>query len=249
MLFFIFEKIFDLKLIIDIGNTNTKIALFDDKKITALETINHCTFKEVDNFVGNNKIEKSIISSVKKQNDEIDKIAYFFNSIILNTKLKVPILNLYKSKKTLGNDRLASIVGASYLYSKKNILVLDLGTCLTSDFITSKKEYIGGRISPGIDLRLKALNTFTDNLPLIKKEKTYQFIGNTTKSSIISGVQSGIIAEIKLIIDEFKNKYPDIIFILTGGDCFFFEKELKNTIFAEPNLVLIGLNEILDYNE
>ena len=249
MLFFIFEKIFDLKLIIDIGNTNTKIALFDDKKITALETINHCTFKEVDKFVGNNKIEKSIISSVKKHNDEIDKIAYFFNSIILNTKLKVPILNLYKSKKTLGNDRLASIVGASYLYSKKNILVLDLGTCLTSDFITSKKEYIGGRISPGIDLRLKALNTFTDNLPLIKKEKTYQFIGNTTKSSIISGVQSGIIAEIKLIIDEFENKYSDIIFIMTGGDCFFFEKELKNTIFAEPNLVLIGLNEILDYNE
>ena len=249
MLFFIFEKIFDLKLIIDIGNTNAKIALFDDKKITALEIINHCTFKEVDKFVGNNKIEKSIISSVKKHNDEVDKIAYFYNSIILNTKLKVPILNLYKSKKTLGNDRLASIVGASYLYSKKNILVLDLGTCLTSDFITSKKEYIGGRISPGIDLRLKALNTFTDNLPLIKKEKTYQFIGNTTKSSIISGVQSGIIAEIKLIIDEFKNKYSDIIFILTGGDCFFFEKELKNTIFAEPNLVLIGLNEILDYNE
>ena len=249
MLFFIFEKIFDLKLIIDIGNTNAKIALFDDKKITALEIINHCTFKAVDKFVGNNKIEKSIISSVKKHNDEIDKIAYFFNSIILNNKLKVPILNLYKSKKTLGNDRLASIVGASYLYSKKNILVLDLGTCLTSDFITSKKEYIGGRISPGIDLRLKALNTFTDNLPLIKKEKTYQFIGNTTKSSIISGVQSGIIAEIKLIIDEFKNKYSDIIFILTGGDCFFFEKELKNTIFAEPNLVLIGLNEILDYNE
>ena len=96
--------------------TNAKIALFDDKKITALEIINHCTFKEVDKpflFVaGNNKIEKSIISSVKKHNDEIDKIADFFNSIILNNKLKVPILNLYKSKKTLGNDRLASIVGA-----------------------------------------------------------------------------------------------------------------------------------------
>ena len=92
--------------------------MFDDKKITALETINHCTFKEVDKFVGNNKIEKSIISSVKKHNDEIDKIAYFYNSIILNTKLKVPILNLYKSKKTLGNDRLASIVGKFKLRRK-----------------------------------------------------------------------------------------------------------------------------------
>ena len=104
MLFFIFEKIFDFEANYRYGNTNAKIALFDDKKITALETINHCTFKEVDKFVGNNKIEKSIISSVKKHNDEVDKIAYFYNSIILNTKLKVPY-NLYKSK-TLENDRL-----------------------------------------------------------------------------------------------------------------------------------------------
>ena len=169
--------------------------------------------------------------------------------MILTDKKKVPLTNKYKTPNTLGKDRLAGVIGVTSLYPKKDILVFDAGTCLTMDFVNKKGEYIGGRISPGIEMRYKALHTFTDKLPLGQKEKTTPIIGDDTHSSIASGVQQGILAEVKSIISEYKLRNPDTIVVVTGGDCFFFEKELKNSIFANPNLVLIGLNEILDYNE
>ena len=172
-----------------------------------------------------------------------------YSAEVLSEKTPLPIINNYKTSLTLGKDRLAAVVGASVLYPGKDVLVFDAGTCLTIDFINSDKEYVGGRISPGIEMRYNALHTFTDKLPLIKSEKNTLVIGNDTKTSIISGVQQGILAEVKTIISEYKSKNTDTVFVFTGGDSFYFEKELKNSIFANPNLVLIGLNEILDYNE
>jgi type III pantothenate kinase len=149
----------------------------------------------------------------------------------------------------LGQDRIAAVVGAYSLYNKKDIIVIDAGTCLTIDFLSEKGEYIGGRISPGIEIRYKALHTFTDKLPLVTKENTIPIIGNDTVSSILSGVQQGILAELRLIISEYRLRKPEAIAVVTGGDAFFFEKELKSSIFANLNLVMIGLNEILDFNE
>ena len=238
-----------MKLIIDIGNTSTKLALFDDKKAVKFSEIDECKLREIQDFVGEVVITSSIISSVKEFNPEILSISTYFNASILSEKQKIPIINKYKTPNTLGNDRLAAVVGASFLFPKRDVLVFDAGTCLTIDFVNARKEYIGGRISPGIEMRYKALNTFTDKLPLVQQEKIITIIGDDTNSSIVSGVQQGILAEVKLIISDYKSQNPDTIAVVTGGDCFFFEKELKNSIFANPNLVLVGLNEILDYNE
>ena len=167
----------------------------------------------------------------------------------LSDKHLLPIKNNYKTNETLGKDRLAAVVGASFLYPERDIIVFDIGTCLTIDIINKKREYIGGRISPGILMRYKALHTFTDKLPLVKQEKSTFMIGNDTTTSISSGVQQGILAEIKLAVSEYRLHKNDAVAVVTGGDCFFFEKELKNSIFVNPNLVLIGLNTILDFNE
>jgi len=167
----------------------------------------------------------------------------------LNENTPLPITIDYKTPDTLGRDRIAAVVGASFLFPMQDVLVLDAGTCLTIDFINKRKEYKGGRISPGIGMRYKALNQFTSNLPLCEFSEIRMNIGDDTNSSIISGVQKGILAEVREIINVYKMENKDTIIAVTGGDCFFFEKELKSSIFANPFLVMEGLNEILDYNE
>ncbi|MDA8858186.1 type III pantothenate kinase [Flavobacteriales bacterium] len=250
MYFYIFDKnSHSLKLIIDIGNTTSKIALFDGKELIKNATFADLDLSKVKLFSQNHKITSSILSSVKGIYAEISDIVELYSAEVLSEKTPLPIINSYKTPLTLGKDRLAAVAGASVLYPEKDILVFDAGTCLTIDFINSDKEYIGGRISPGIEMRYNALHTFTDKLPLIKSKKNTLVIGNDTKTSIICGVQQGILAEVKAIISDYKSQNTDTVFVFTGGDSFYFEKELKNSIFANPNLVLIGLNEILDYNE
>ena len=238
-----------MKLIIDIGNTSTKLALFDGKEIVRSSNIDACELLKIERFISSDIISSSIISSVKEINSEILSISDYYKGFILSENIRVPIKNNYKTSDTLGKDRLAAVVGALFLYSEKDIIVFDAGTCLTMDFVNKKGEYIGGRISPGIEMRYKALHTFTDKLPLVHQENIASYIGNDTASSIVSGVQQGILSEVKLIISDYRSQNPDTIAVATGGDCFFFEKELKSSIFANPNLVMIGLNEILDFNE
>lgn len=238
-----------MKLIIDIGNTTSKIAVFDGKELVKNATFTGLDLSKVKLFSKNYKITSSILSSVKEINAEISDIVEVYSAEVLSEKTPLPIINSYKTPLTLGKDRLAAVVGASVLYPGKDVLVFDAGTCLTIDFINSNNEYIGGRISPGIEMRYNALHTFTDKLPLIKSEKSTLVIGYDTKTSIISGIQQGILGEVKTIVSEYKSQNTDTVFVFTGGDSFYFEKDLKNSIFANPNLVLIGLNEILDYNE
>lgn len=223
--------------------------MFDGKQLNKHKVVENLTLKAVKKFVLLNKVTSAILSSVKNINSEFSELTNEFNAIILSENTSLPIENNYTNPSSLGKDRLAAVVGASVLYPHKDVLVFDAGTCLTIDFINSNNVYVGGRISPGIEMRYNALHTFTDKLPLIKSEKNALVIGNDTKTSIISGVQQGILAEVKTIMLEYKSQNTDTIFVFTGGDSFFFEKELKNSIFANPNLVLIGLNEILDYNE
>ena len=224
------------------------MALFQEKKVFAIAKIHECSLKMIQDFVADHDVEAAIISSVKEISCEILSVANYYNAILLSEKTLVPIKNLYRNKETLGNDRLAAIVGAYFLYPKKKVIVFDAGTCLTIDFLNEKGEYIGGRISPGIDMRYKALHNFTEKLPLMQKQKTVPIIGNDTDSSIISGVQQGILAEIDSTISEYRLQNPYTIALITGGDCFFFEREIKSSIFAQPDLVMIGLREILDFN-
>ena len=237
-----------MKLVIDIGNTSTKLGLFEGKDMFSFSSVENCSLENIRNFIADNNVDFSIISSVRDIDFEIQSILDYYNSTLLSSDTPTPIKNKYKTLETLGKDRLSAVIGGHALYPNRDIIILDAGTCLTVDFINSEGEYIGGRISPGIEMRYKSLHAFTDQLPLLEKSKNSPFSGNDTNSSIVSGVQQGILSEIQSIISDYKLKNPNLITIITGGDCFYFEKELKNTIFAIPNLVLIGLNEILDYN-
>jgi type III pantothenate kinase len=168
--------------------------------------------------------------------------------LILNRDTQIPLKNAYKTPETLGKDRIAAAVAAWHEFPGKDLLVIDAGTAITMDMVTKPGEFLGGAIAPGIDLRFKALHTFTGRLPLIKRKNINYLTGTSTEESINSGVINGIAAEIDGIIDKYKILYPDLITIFGGGDSKFLHKRLKNSIFALPNPVVNGLHTILNYN-
>jgi type III pantothenate kinase len=242
-------------LVLDQGNTFLKCALFQQDKILASNRFHSLDRDELINYLQslenkfNLKISHSILSSVIPVNDEFKRVLE--NKTIftqLNPETPLPIINKYKTPLTLGNDRKAAIVAAIAMFPGKDLLVIDAGTCVTFDFINRQNEYLGGAISPGIILRFKALHTFTGNLPLINPEVETKLIGDSTQSSILSGVINGIRAEMDGIINQYKSLFPKVKVIFTGGDIKYFDKYLKNNIFAVENLVLVGLKDILLYN-
>jgi type III pantothenate kinase len=234
-----------MKLIIDIGNTLVKYAIFSSDEIVIIYKKNDVEISFMKDLIQKHNVNDVIISSVR---DKVDG-DFGIKTLFLNPLTPLPITINYETPETLGNDRIANVVAASILYPNKNILIIDAGTCITIDFIDQNKEYQGGRISPGIEMRYKSLHKYTSNLPKLTISNTAQQIGKDTNSSIVSGVEKGVVAEIETIIDDFKNENEDLFVIVTGGDTFFFENTLKNSIFADQNLVLKGLNEILKYNE
>ncbi len=240
-----------MRLTVDIGNTFTKLGVFDTKNdYTDLISFPNNN-SHIYDYVTSHSIKKAIIANVGDENIKlINQLKELkIPIVILNSKTPIPVKNLYSTPETLGVDRLAAIIGAYSLFKNENLLIIDAGTALTIDFINKKAEYLGGNISPGIEMRFKALNTFTKKLPLVSKNDDFNFIGNSTESAIISGVQQGIINEIDGYINNFNKEYKNLKIILTGGDSFFFEKNIKNIIFANSELVLIGLNYILQYND
>jgi type III pantothenate kinase len=243
-------------LIIDIGNTLTKAAVFKHRSIIETATVYSSYIEQIiDTIAGlKNKysIRSVILSSVRSEDHEITGFLkkYFPKFIYFNQHTPVPIKNLYGSPETLGKDRLAGVVAAHDLFPERDVLVFDAGTALTIDFIDSEGNYKGGNISPGLEMRFNALNRYTKKLPLLSQDaKTNDLIGETTIKAIVNGVQNGILYEIKTYIMRFKRAYPDLQIIFTGGDAIFFEKRIKSKIFADPILVLKGLNIILIYNE
>ncbi len=240
------------QLIVDIGNTRIKAVIFEKEKNT--EVVIFDTNQQFIEFVKIRKLQNlpTILSSVRTESSTNSLVRIFNNAILLNYKTKIPIINSYTSPQTLGNDRLANVVYANHLFPNENNLVIDIGTCMKLDFVNKENEYIGGSISLGFSMRYKALHNFTDNLPLLDNETTNQLIGIDTKSSMISGVYNGMLAELKHFIYEYEKNYSKVNVFLTGGDLSYFEnKELsqKNSIFVDPLLTLKGLKVILDYNE
>ena len=246
-----------MKLIIDYGNTLVKIALFHKSSVITIKSFKSMSVEQLKQILEEIEyknehtlsIKNAIVSSVINYPDAVKSyLKQQFNLLELKTHTPLPIKIRYKTPETLGNDRIALAVAGSQLYPEKDILVIDAGTCITYDFVNKNKEYFGGGISPGIHMRFKSLNTFTDNLPLVNPTDSIELIGNSTTESILSGVMNGIYSEIDGIIDRYKIDFPGVEIILTGGDIIYFDKKLKNNIFANSNLVLKGLNMILDYN-
>jgi len=240
-----------MNLIIDVGNTYAKLAVFDDGQIIEKNIIkNKHLVSNIKKLTKEHpRLENAILSSVGELKDSTIKfIQSHLDVLVLNSNSKLPFKNLYKSPKTLGVDRIALVCASIKHNPNNNVLIIDAGTCITYDFVTAKNEYLGGAISPGIRVRYQSLNNLTANLPLLETKQPINIIGNSTKNSIHSGVIFGILNEIDGVISEYKVKYDDLTVILTGGDANFLSKQLKSSIFANSNFLLEGLNFILDFN-
>jgi len=242
-----------MKLIIDIGNSYAKIAVFERAEIVEMKVLEEIAFSHVEEMLNSySKINSAILSDVRSSSSEISNLLsqrIFY--IELDHLTRVPFTNLYQNPETLGKDRIACAAAAVKMYPGQNVLIIDAGTCITYDIVNSQSEYLGGAISPGINMRYKALHDFTGKLPLVKttEDKIPELIGNTTNNSIYAGVQKAVLLEVDAMIDEYQSRFQSLKIILSGGDYFYFDKNLKSNIFATPNIVLKGLWEILDFNE
>lgn len=236
-------------LVIDQGNTLTKVALYEKDELTFVKHFTSFNSVDANSLEFNHKnISAGIISSVAAEPEKITDFFKTINWLILDHNTPIPVINKYSTPETLGKDRIAAVIAAASLLPGKDVLVIDAGTAITYDLITKNKEYIGGSISPGLTIRLKALHTFTGRLPLLKVMDFNDLTGTDTYGSILSGVMNGASFEINGFINEYERLYPGMEIILTGGDAIYFDKKLKSHIFASPNLVLNGLKLILQYN-
>ncbi|MGV6831257.1 MAG: type III pantothenate kinase [bacterium] len=240
-----------MNLIIDIGNTSAKVAVYRKSKLLKKAVVSHNDWlTRAQSYLNKHKrINNAIVSTVggsfKKDIHSLKKDVHL---VVLSSKTKVPFQNRYTTPTTLGVDRIALAAAACGKYSNKNVLVIDAGTCITYDLVTNQNEYLGGGISPGIRLRYTSLNNLTANLPLLTKKNPSKIIGNSTNTAIHSGVIYGVSFEIDGVIEHYMDDYEDLTVILTGGDAKFLSKRLKNSIFANSNFLLEGLNNILEFN-
>ncbi|MGB2231388.1 MAG: type III pantothenate kinase [Flavobacteriaceae bacterium] len=240
-----------MNLVLDVGNSYLKMAVFDNNKLHQREllkaSINLASFLKTIKSMPD--IINVIVSSVSELN--VDIYSYLndnYKLIELNNQLKFPFENCYHTPNTLGVDRLALAAAASFYYPNKNVLIIDAGTCITYDLINASNQYLGGGISPGIAMRYKSLNYFTSRLPLLDSKNDSELIGTDTNKSIESGVINGVISEIDGIISQYMTEFDDLTVVLTGGDSEFLSMQLKNSIFANSNFLLEGLNYLLQFN-
>lgn len=241
-----------MNLIIDIGNTKIKAAVFEQDTLKSKEIINYDNWqKSIESILKKNAtIQNIVVSSVSK----IGKDSFLFlNSnykvFFVSREMNFPFTNQYETPTTLGIDRMVLASGAVLRFPNTNRLVIDAGTCVTYDYIDENDNYLGGAISPGIRLRYEALNNYTAKLPLLTKEEPQKTIGNSTHQSIHSGVINGLTFEIEGFINNYSENQKNFIIILTGGDADFLAKRLKNTIFANSNFLLESLNQTFQYNQ
>lgn len=240
-----------MNLVIDQGNTICKLAFFEigDEPVE-VQFIPELSIAFLMEQMDLWKPQACILSSVKELRTDVTDFlcTQVDRFILLSQKTPLPIANAYKTPQTLGLDRIAAAVGAWSIQPGRPLLVIDMGTAITYDFVKADGTYLGGNIAPGLQMRLKALNTFTDKLPLVDAELPFEPMGTDTQTAIRAGVMQGIVYEVEGYFRDFQQKHDNLFAFLTGGDLIYFDGKLKNSIFASKNLVLIGLNRILHYN-
>lgn len=237
-----------MHLAVDIGNTKTKFALFNGQELYQYSE-DKTTLAD---WLKKGLVSRAIICKTGAENETEEVLLQGeVVPLYLTTALKLPITFTYTTPQTLGADRLATAVAASTIFKGNNVLTIGAGTCIIYDFVNDIGVYEGGAISPGVNMRFKALNNYTAKLPLLQASgiELPQLTGNSTANSILSGVLNGVLNEVKGIINEYESRYANLKIIITGGDAPFFVSNLKNDIFARQNLVLEGLNIILQHNE
>lgn len=233
----------------DFGNTRLKCAVFNNDEVKHVLTLEDDSTETIQKLISEYKPHKSILSSVINHNAEIEEVLYRntkFHKLSYQSKLSftTPV----GKPETIGADRLALVSAAVHFYKKKHNLIIGLGSCITYNFVNGFHEFLGGSISPGLEMRFKAMNHFTAKLPLIKADSNFPLIGYDTRTNLLSGVILGICKEIDGIINEYALRYSNFNAHLTGGDMGFFVPHLKNKIFASPYLIYKGLYAISEAN-
>ncbi|MBV6647270.1 MAG: type III pantothenate kinase [Cyclobacteriaceae bacterium] len=237
------------RIVIDAGNTRIKVARFSDQEL--IETIVFSDWKAAEEFLQAQQVPM-IISSVAKNYVDLPESVLDRKPLLLSSNTLLPITLSYDTPETLGNDRIAAAVGATVLFPNQACLIIDLGTCNNYDLIDADGAFNGGAISPGFEMRMKSMHHFTERLPDISSDwKNIPLIpmGKTTSTCLLSGAFQGLVYEIDGYIGQFDQEFANLNVILTGGHAPYFESYIKAHIFASPEIVLIGLNRILDYNE
>lgn len=241
-----------LNLTIDQGNSSTKVAIFDGADIIARSSYEPAiSVADIDVLFAKHPITSAIYSSVRKDGEQViehlQKITPVWFEVLTHCTA-LPIKVVYSTPETLGYDRVAAAIGAWEQCPNRNLLVIDAGTAITLDMITAQGEYLGGNISPGVRMRFNALNHFTNKLPLLDIDGDIPMVGYDTQTAIRSGVVRGVVAEIEGYISEFLIKYGDLTVFITGGDSTFLVKQIKSCIFEDENLLMKGLNRIIQHN-
>jgi type III pantothenate kinase len=237
-----------MNLALDFGNTRIKAALFEGSRL-----VEQAAFMTAEELPGHPLIARgknAIICSVTHGHEKVmEHLKKTMTLRLFMPGTPVPVKNLYQSALTLGSDRLAAAVGACNLYPNSDVLCIDAGTCIKYNFVNRDNEYLGGAIAPGITMRLKAMNHYTDRLPLADAEPGYsRLIGRNTMESLLSGAVTAAACEADGMIGRYLEDYPDLIVVVTGGDAPYLCSQLKNSFFAQQNLLLQGLNAILQFN-
>lgn len=239
-----------MNLIVDIGNTRAKYAVFED---------NVCRqggvgFPAIRQFLAslNEKDELNVILSTTgpiswQEREFLRTKSMFFCE--LSSEIPLPIRLGYETPKTLGCDRIAGCVGGVFLYPGRDLLIIDSGTAITFDFVTASGVFLGGNISPGINIRFKALHEYTSSLPLVQVDDNYGFVGKNTSDAILNGVMEGMLFEVRGYIDAWKEDNPNSVVIITGGGGKYLRDKLNRVAVFEEQLVMIGLNRILEYQK
>lgn len=236
-----------MNLILDIGNSLIKVALFQNREIQRVERCDKHDFKAVvQSFLSQFQVTNIAISNVGDEKALAFLESYNIHTLEINANLPLPIKLGYKTPHTLGIDRICGAIAAHAHYPHNPTLSIDIGTCITYDLV-AEDTYLGGGIAPGYAMRLEAMHTFTARLPLLKPVNLTLSFGANTNDAMQFGAGYGILCEINGMIKHFRSIYHDLKVILTGGDHSFFEQHVENPIFAAPNLVLEGINEILLY--
>lgn len=237
-------------LVIDLGNTNKKLAVFEKGSLKSITILPNFNLRSLKSFIKEHPgITHCILSSVILHPASCIRFLkenFFFSALDEHTPL--PLKNRYKTPETLGKDRLAAAVAGYQRFKNEPLLIINAGSCITYDYINSRGEYIGGSISPGIQMRFRALHTFTGKLPLISGKNRANLTGTTTAEAILSGIINGTLAEVEGIIAQYLQKNSNLRVILSGGDLKYFDKRLKIRTFAVPNIVIEGLYLILKLN-
>ena len=242
-----------MNLCIDQGNSRTKIALFKkDGRIVKNLLYKSFTSADVERLFSLYPIKNSIVSTVANIDaavvNALNRLSQHF--ILFDYLTPLPITNCYETSETLGQDRIASAVGAATLCPGKNFLIVDAGSAITYDFVSAEQGYLGGNIAPGIKMRLTVLHQMTKKLPQVEVEQNAltPLFGKNTKEAIAAGVVRGVVFEVKGYMRALSEQGIDFVAFATGGHAPYILNGVKDGMRHEPNLVLIGLNKILEYN-